>query len=113
MDSGKFEATISGWNADFADPISFLDCMTSTNGYNSGKWTNKTYDKLVAESKTTSDSSKRMKLLAKAENTLLVDQGITAADPIRQCLDAQQQGQGADLQRLLLLRTRLHCQVSQ
>ncbi|MCT7760540.1 MAG: hypothetical protein N4R42_00745 [Lactobacillus crispatus] len=42
--------------------------MTSTNGYNSGKW---------------------MKLLAKAENTLLVDQ------------------------RLLLLRTRLHCQVSQ
>ncbi|MGW1414338.1 hypothetical protein [Lactobacillus crispatus] len=68
MDSGNFEATISGWNADFADQISFLDCMTSTNGYNSGKW---------------------MKLLAKAENTLLVDQ------------------------RLLLLRTRLHCQVSQ
>ncbi|CCK84970.1 G6EUN1 (Putative uncharacterized protein) [Lactobacillus equicursoris DSM 19284 = JCM 14600 = CIP 110162] len=77
MDSGNFEATISGWNADFADPISFLDCMTSTNGYNSGKWTNKTYDKLVAESKTTSDSSQRMKLLEKAENTLLVDQGIT------------------------------------
>ena len=77
MDSGNFDATISGWNADFADPISFLDCMTSTNGYNSGKWTNKTYDKLVAESKITSDSSQRMKLLEKAENTLLVDQGIT------------------------------------
>ncbi|WP_201330288.1 peptide ABC transporter substrate-binding protein [Lactobacillus nasalidis] len=77
MDSGNFEACVSGWSADFADPISFLDCMTSTNSYNSGKWSNKQYDQLIAKSKTVSSSSQRMKLLAKAENILMTDQGVT------------------------------------
>lgn len=77
MDSGNFEACVSGWNADFADPISFLDCMTSTNGYNSGKWSNKQYDQLIAKSKTVTLSSQRMQLLAKAENILMTDQGVT------------------------------------
>ena len=73
----SIEACVSGWNADFADPISFLDCMTSTNGYNSGKWSNKQYDQLIAKSKTVTSSSQRMQLLAKAENILMTDQGVT------------------------------------
>lgn len=77
MDSGNFEACVSGWNADFADPISFLDCMTSTNGYNSGKWSNKQYDQLIAKSKTVPSAKQRMQLLAKAENILMTDQGVT------------------------------------
>ena len=73
----EFQICGSDWIADFADPISFLDCMTSTNGYNSGKWSNKQYDQLIAKSKTVTSSSQRMQLLAKAENILMTDQGVT------------------------------------
>ena len=49
--SGNFDLVISGWSADFADPISFLDLFTSTNSENNGKWKNATYDKLIADRK--------------------------------------------------------------
>ncbi len=74
--AGNFECTLSGWIADYADPISFLDCETTGNSYNYGNWSNKEYDKLIAASKTSSGTA-RMKLLAKAENILMVNQGVT------------------------------------
>lgn len=61
---------------DFADPISFLDLFTSTNSENDGKWKNSTYDKLIADSKTTSSTAKRWGDLSKAENILLNDAGV-------------------------------------
>ncbi len=79
--SGNFDLVISGWSADFADPISFLDLFTSTNSENNGKWKNATYDKLIADSKTTSSTSKRWSDLTKAENILLKDAGVTTARP--------------------------------
>jgi oligopeptide transport system substrate-binding protein len=74
--SGNFDLVISGWSADFADPISFLDLFTSTNSENKGKWKNATYDKLIADSKTTSSISKRWSDLTKTENILLKDAGV-------------------------------------
>ena len=74
--AGNFECTLSGWIADYADPISFLECETTGNSYNYGSWSNKEYDKLIAASKTSSGEA-RMKLLAKAENILMVNQGVT------------------------------------
>ncbi|MCT2876870.1 peptide ABC transporter substrate-binding protein [Lactobacillus delbrueckii] len=74
--AGNFECTLSGWIADYADPISFLDCETTGNSYNYGSWSNKEYDKLIAASKTSSGEA-RMKLLAKTENILMVNQGVT------------------------------------
>ncbi len=59
--------------------------MTSTNGYNSGKWSNKQYDQLIVKSKTVTSSSQRMQFLAKAENILMTDQGGNAAGSVRQC----------------------------
>lgn len=61
---------------DFADPISFLDLFTSTNSENDGKWKNSTYDKLIADSKTTSSTAKRWSYLSKAEIILLNDVGV-------------------------------------
>ena len=75
--SGNFDIVVSGWSADFADPISFLDLFTSKNPENNGKWKNSEYDKLVADSKTTSSSSKRWDDLTKAEEILLKDSGIS------------------------------------
>ena len=75
--AGNFDIVVSSWSADFADPISFLDLFTSTNPENNGKWKNATYDKLVADSKTTASASKRWSDLSKAETILLKDAGIS------------------------------------
>ena len=77
MMSGNFDVVSTRWNADFADPISFLDLQTTGASYNYGKWSNKTYDKYVAASKTTGSTSTRFKELAKAEQILLEEQGVT------------------------------------
>ncbi|MDA3801295.1 peptide ABC transporter substrate-binding protein [Lactobacillus delbrueckii] len=74
--SGNFDVVVSGWSADFADPISFLDLFTSTNQENNGKWKNTSYDKLIADSKTTASTSKRWDDLTKAEDILLNNVGV-------------------------------------
>lgn len=75
--SGNFDIVVSGWGADFADPISFDDLFTTNNPNNNGKWKNSEYDKLIAASKTTSNNEERYNDLVKAEKILLKDQGIT------------------------------------
>lgn len=75
--AGNFDIVVSAWGADFADPISFDDLFTSNNSNNNGKWSNKQYDKLIADSKTTTDTDTRFNDLAKAEQILLKDQGVT------------------------------------
>ncbi|MDA3784188.1 peptide ABC transporter substrate-binding protein [Lactobacillus delbrueckii] len=74
--AGNFDVVVSGWSADFADPISFLDLFTSTNPENNGKWKNTSYDKLIADSKTTASTSKRWDDLTKAEDILLNNVGV-------------------------------------
>ncbi|KRL90459.1 peptide ABC transporter substrate-binding protein [Lactobacillus kalixensis] len=74
---GNFEIFLMGWNADFNDPISFLDMNTTNNSYNWQKWSNKEYDKLIADSKTTSSEKTRWNDLAKAEEIILEQQGVT------------------------------------
>lgn len=76
-DAGNFDLVVTAWGADFNDPISFLDLMTSTNAQNGGKWSNKEYDKLIAASKTTGSDSERWSDLSKAEGVLLKDVGIS------------------------------------
>ncbi|MFK5606841.1 peptide ABC transporter substrate-binding protein [Lactobacillus delbrueckii] len=73
----NFDMVVSAWGADFNDPISFLDLLTSTNAQNGGKWSNKEYDKLIAASKTTGSDSERWSDLSKAEGVLLKDVGIS------------------------------------
>jgi ABC-type oligopeptide transport system substrate-binding subunit len=47
--TGQFDLVVTAWGADFADPISFLDLMTSDNSFNNGKFANKEYDALIAK----------------------------------------------------------------
>lgn len=74
---GDFDAVLTGWIADFSDPISFLDLETTKNSYNFGKWSNSQYDKLVANSKTTSSENERWNNMKDAERVLLEKQGVT------------------------------------
>lgn len=76
-ESGQFDIMVSTWIADFHDPISFLDLMTSSNSHNFGKWKNSEYDKLIADSKVTPSSSNRLKDLKQAEGVLLNNEAIT------------------------------------
>ena len=75
--AGNFDIVVTGWGADFADPISFDDLFTSKNAQNTGKWANGEYDKLIASSKTATNDESRFSDLVKAEKILLKDQGIS------------------------------------
>lgn len=75
--AGNFDIVVSGWSADFADPISFVDLFTSKNANNNGKWSNSQYDKLIADSKTTPSTSKRWNDMKQAEKILLNQQGVS------------------------------------
>lgn len=67
----------AGWIGDFADPITFLDLMLSQGGNNWTGWADPTYDTLIAQATTTTDSAARLELLQQAEIRLLAAAPIT------------------------------------
>lgn len=77
--SGDFDLYLSGWGADFNDPISHLQIMTNNNGYNYGKYNSSTYNALVnkAQNQDANDTSARWQDMINAEKTIMKDQGIT------------------------------------
>lgn len=77
-DDGDFDLVIASWGADFADPINFLDLLTSDSSLNSGKWTNQQYDQLIKRSGTAdaNDKQKRYADLVNAEKILMKEQGV-------------------------------------
>ncbi|MBY7656983.1 peptide ABC transporter substrate-binding protein [Lactiplantibacillus plantarum] len=77
--SGDFDLYLSGWGADFNDPISHLQIMTNNSGYNYGKYNSSTYNALVnkAQNQDANDTSARWQDMINAEKTIMKDQGIT------------------------------------
>ena len=84
--SGDFQLAISGWQADFADPISDLGILTSTNDYNFGKWKNTDYDAAIKQAEQTTDPTVRWTALSKAEKIIGTDEGVV---PLTQMTIAQ------------------------
>ena len=66
-----FTLSLSGWQADYADPISFLANFETNSPMNHGGYSNKNYDELLKDS-----SSKRWQELKKAEKLLINDMGV-------------------------------------
>lgn len=75
--AGKFDSFLMGWNADFSDPISFMDLNTVGNTNNWEHYSNAAYDKLVADSKVTGSQKQRMEDLVQAERILISTQGVS------------------------------------
>ncbi|MQS75239.1 peptide ABC transporter substrate-binding protein [Companilactobacillus halodurans] len=75
--SGQFDIVVTGWNADYPDPVTFLDIFTSDNSQNNGKYSNPEYDALINKSKTTdaTDENARWQDLLDATKILTEDQG--------------------------------------
>jgi len=76
MTAGEFDIVSAGWGPDFNDPMTFADLMTSWNDNNRGKYKNTEVDRLIREAQGTSDPTKRMDAMAKAEQILLSELAI-------------------------------------
>ena len=76
---GDFDLSLSGWGADFNDPISFLQIPETGTAYNSGKYSNPAYDKLIkqAQNRDANNADKRWNDLVKAAKLFNADQGMT------------------------------------
>lgn len=66
-----FAISLSGWQADYADPISFLANFETNSPLNHGGYSNKNYDELIKDT-----SSKRWQELKQAEKIVIDDSGV-------------------------------------
>ncbi len=76
--AGNFDITLSSWMADYIDPSSYFDMLTSTNEYNLGNWSNADYDNYCKDAgdKLATDPKARVDAYGKAEQIILADVGL-------------------------------------
>lgn len=67
------EVLREGWIASYDDPTAFLDLFSSNNPQNSSGYNNEDYDKLLLKASMEGNTSKRARILQKAEDILLND----------------------------------------
>lgn len=74
-DNRDFDILLTGWGADFADAINFMDLLYSDSSYNEGGYSNADYDALIDQAKTTNanDDEKRWENLQQAHKVLTDD----------------------------------------
>jgi len=70
----NYEIARIGWNADFNDPINYLEMFRDqSTGNNDTGWENERYKELLKQSASENDPEKRNKLLAEAETIFMDD----------------------------------------
>ena len=74
-DTRDFDILLTGWGADFADAINFMDLLYSDSPYNEGGYANSDYDDLIDQAKTTNanDDEKRWEDLQQAHKVITDD----------------------------------------
>ncbi|MED3691837.1 peptide ABC transporter substrate-binding protein [Peribacillus butanolivorans] len=73
--AGDFEISRAGWVGDYVDPMTFM--LWETDGaYNDAGWSNKEYDSLLKEAKSTMEPKERMAALHKAEEVMIEEMPI-------------------------------------
>jgi oligopeptide transport system substrate-binding protein len=72
-----FQVGSMSWYGDFNDPVTFLGLLKSDTGaQNYGDYKSPAYDALLAEADNEPDAAKRGQILARAEQTMLDDEGM-------------------------------------
>lgn len=86
-DSGDFEMVMNNWIGDYADPMNFLELLTSDSSYNRGSWENEEYDQLIekANNQDVNDPAARWQDMIEAERVLNQELGVI---PLYQGADA-------------------------
>lgn len=75
--SQDYDLQISGWGADYADPINYLELFVTDGNNNNSGYSNEEYDALIqSASDETEDLDKRWSDLAAAESLILEEAGI-------------------------------------
>lgn len=76
--AGDFDIALTTHNAEFRDPITFLNLYTSNSLSNDGSWRNSEYDRLVNNAQTVhaGEPRKRWNDMIQAEMILMNEQGI-------------------------------------
>lgn len=72
----QFQAVVTSWGADIADPIDFLQLVESKNDNNDGKYHNAAFDADLKKGKQTNNDHQRLVDFAHAEDTLLDTAGV-------------------------------------
>jgi oligopeptide transport system substrate-binding protein len=71
-----FQIARDGWNADYVDPMTFLDTFQSTSNQNNSGYSNSDYDNTINLAKNELDTNKRIELLHQAEDILMNDMPV-------------------------------------
>lgn len=74
MQSGDFEAVLTRWGPDYADPMTYLDMWITDSPNNYGFWSNKEYDAVIQSAKDGElalDPEARWEALKEAEKTVM------------------------------------------
>ncbi|WP_054700501.1 peptide ABC transporter substrate-binding protein [Secundilactobacillus odoratitofui] len=76
---GHYELLLSGWGADYPDPLTFLQIMTDNSRHNYGHWQNQTYNELVDQisDSQNGNAQTRWEQMLTAEKLLMTQQAIT------------------------------------
>ncbi len=69
--AGDYQISRAGWIGDYIDPMTFMDLWLSEGAFNDAKYNNPEYDRLIKESKATTDQKVRMENMRKAEQMLM------------------------------------------
>ena len=72
----QFEIARDGWNADYVDPMTFLDMFLSTSDQNDPGYSNPAFDAKIADAKKELDPQKRFDLMHEAEDMLMDDMPV-------------------------------------
>lgn len=72
----QFEIARDGWNADYVDPMTFLDMFQSTSDQNNCGYNNPSYDALIDAAKKELDPQKRFDIMHQAEDMLMNDMPV-------------------------------------
>lgn len=78
MEASDYQMVVSGWGADFNDPINFMNLYTSENSFNNSGFSNEEYDQLIEQAGSEADEQQRMDLMADAESLLVQDEAAIA-----------------------------------
>ncbi|NLM34895.1 MAG: peptide ABC transporter substrate-binding protein [Clostridiales bacterium] len=76
VQSQQFDIAMSGWGADYNDPMTFLDLFGKDNGNNNGKYYNEQYEQLLVKVQNEIDNAKRTEIFAQMEKLIIEDAAI-------------------------------------
>lgn len=95
--NGTFDLILSGWGADYQDPMTFLDLFITNGGNNHGKYSNSEYDELIKFAQTTVDEKARIDALHKVEDIIAKELPILPLFQVRSLFIAKPRVEGIHL----------------